>query len=93
MVIWPSLLSLGVMRDADHSNIWVTFDIGDCCSGPVGYAGGVHGVNNLSDEDIEKYCGEYRTAIESLRDGQLLPENLKDAVYINDVDFEGGSHA
>lgn len=53
----------------------------------------VHGVNNLSDDEIEQRAKCYQDLISGLRDGQVTPEQWQNKVYINDLVEEGGSHA
>lgn len=52
----------------------------------------VHGVNNLSDEEIQQHSQAYRAVIESLRDGHLIPKKWENMLYINDMISGGGSH-
>lgn len=53
----------------------------------------VHGVQKLSEDEIEHAAQSYHDTIVGLRDGVLVPEQWQDKVYLNDVVTEGGSHA
>ena len=53
----------------------------------------VHGVNNLSDDEMGQCAKEYQNVITGLRDGQLTSEQWQGKGYINDIVAGGGSHA
>lgn len=53
----------------------------------------VHGVQKLSDAEIEQAAQTYRDVIVGLRDGTCTSEQWQGKVYLNDVVTEGGSHA
>ncbi|MGA1199330.1 MAG: NAD(P)H-dependent oxidoreductase [Candidatus Latescibacterota bacterium] len=53
----------------------------------------VHGVQKLSEDEIDDYARVYQNVIAKLRDDDLTPEQWQDKVYLNDVVHEGGSHA